>query len=59
VAIGRVTGERSGEKIEMAVAWAFRLQEGKVTWARVYEKLEDALQDCGVPQTEQDVHADS
>jgi ketosteroid isomerase-like protein len=55
VAIGRAIGERSGEKMDMEVAWALKLQNGKVLWGRAYEKLEEALADAGIPQAEQDV----
>jgi ketosteroid isomerase-like protein len=58
VAIGRATGERSGEKLDEPVTWAWRLQDGKVLWGRAYEKLEDALQDVGAPRTELDLRAD-
>ena len=37
VAVGTVTGERDGERIETEAAWAWKLRDGKVVWGRAYE----------------------
>jgi ketosteroid isomerase-like protein len=50
VAVGRVTGERDGEHLDSPAAWALKLRNGKVVWARVYEDPEEALKDAGIAE---------
>jgi ketosteroid isomerase-like protein len=48
VAVGRIAGERSGERIDDEVAWAWKLRDGRVVWGRVYQEPREALTDVGI-----------
>jgi ketosteroid isomerase-like protein len=50
VAIGRLEAEMaSGTTVDRNVAWAFRVDDDKVTWLRVYTDVAKALAEAGMP----------
>jgi ketosteroid isomerase-like protein len=51
VALGKVDGEREGERVDTEVAWAWRLRRGKIVWGRVYQAPDEAFRDAGITDT--------
>jgi ketosteroid isomerase-like protein len=47
VAVGRVSGDRDGNRVDSQAAWAWKLRDGKVVWGRVYENPAGAFVDAG------------
>jgi ketosteroid isomerase-like protein len=48
VALGRIAGERNGERVDDEVAWAWKVRGGRVVWGRVYQEPGEALTDTGI-----------
>jgi ketosteroid isomerase-like protein len=48
VVVGSISGERDGQRVESRAGWAWKLRDGKVVWARVYENPDDAFKDAGM-----------